>query len=188
MSIIDYTGIPHGFTPAASLASGHPLAAQQPAKEVDGKPLHRLAAVRRRQGVSRRTVARRLGIDLATVKRQESPNADLTLSTLYAWQEVLETPVAELLSDEHEPLSMPVMKRAQLLRITKTAAAILERAHQPAVQRMAQMLIEQLCEIMPELAHVGPWHSVGRRRTQDELGQAAMRRLSVDALRGAWED
>ena len=83
---------------------------------------------------------------------------------------------------------MPVMKRAQLLRITKTAAAILERAHQPAIQRMAQMLIEQLCAIMPELEHVGPWHSVGRRRTQDELGQAALRRLSLDALRGVWDE
>lgn len=188
MSIIDYTGIPQGFAPGAALASGPPPAAAQPAVGTAAKPLHRLAAVRRRQGVSRRTVARRLGVDLATVKRQESPDADLSLSTLYAWQEVLETPVAELLSDAHEPLSMPVMKRAQLLRITKTAAAILERAHQPAVQRMAQMLIEQLCEIMPELKHVGPWHSVGRRRTQDELGQAALRRLSLDALHGAWDE
>jgi transcriptional regulator with XRE-family HTH domain len=184
MSIIDYSGIQPGFTTAATLAAEDARAERSLPGPADGKPLHRLAAVRRRQGVSRRTVARRLGIDMAAVKQQESPTTDVSLSTLYAWQEVLEAPISELLSDADEPLSVPVMKRAQLLRITKTAAAILERSHQLAVQRMAQMLIEQLCEIMPELAHVGPWHSVGRRRTQDELGQAAMRRLTLDALQG----
>jgi transcriptional regulator with XRE-family HTH domain len=180
MSIIDYSAMQAEFTHAATLPGENTEAGGS--APADGKPLHRLAEVRRRQGVSRRTVARRLGVDSATVKQQELPTTDVSLSTLYAWQEVLETPVAELLTDANEPLSAPVLKRAQLLRITKTAAAILQRSHQLAVQRMAQMLIEQLCEIMPELANVGPWHSVGRRRTQDELGQAAIRRVTLDTL------
>jgi len=147
-----------------------------------GPALHRLAEVRRRQGVTRRTIARRLNTDIGTVKFQEQPNTDLTLSTLYAWQEVLDVPVSELLAETDEPLSTPVLRRAQLVRIMKTAAAILERSQQPAVNRMAQMLVEQLCEVMPELSGVSPWHTVGRRRTQDELGQAAQRRISVDLL------
>jgi transcriptional regulator with XRE-family HTH domain len=145
-------------------------------------PLHRLAEVRKLQGVTRRTLARRLNTDVASVKRQEQPTADLLLSTLYAWQRILEVPVTELLAEPDEPLSTPVLKRAQLVRVMKTAAAILERAQQPAIRRMAKMLVEQLCEIMPELAEVGPWHAVGRRRTQDELGQAALRRFSLEGL------
>jgi len=149
--------------------------------------LHRLAEIRRRQGITRRTVARRLKTDVGTVKSQERPDSDLTLSTLYAWQEVLDVPVAELLADTDEPLSTPVMKRAQLVRIMKTATAIYERSQQPAIKRMAQMMVEQLCEIMPELNGIGPWHSVGRRRTQDELGQAALRRVSIDAIHDTLE-
>ena len=149
---------------------------------INDRPLHRLAEIRRRQGVTRRTLARRLNTDIGTIKVQEHPSADLSLSTLYAWQEVLDVPVSELLVESDEPLSTPVLKRAQLVRIMKTAAAIQERSQQMAVKRMAQMLIEQLCEIMPELSGVSPWHTVGRRRTQDELGQAAYRHITADLL------
>jgi hypothetical protein len=55
----------------------------------------------------------------------------------------------------------------------KTAAAIRERAGNHPVSRLAQMLIEQLLELMPELKDVGPWHSVGQRRSLDEYGRAA---------------
>ncbi len=149
---------------------------------INDRPLHRLAEIRRRQGVTRRTIARRLNTDIGTIKSQEQPDADLSLSTLYAWQEVLDVPVSELLMETEEPLSTPVLKRAQLVRIMKTAAAILERSQQPSIRRMAEMLVEQLCEIMPELHGVSPWHAVGRRRTQDELGQAALRRISAELL------
>jgi transcriptional regulator with XRE-family HTH domain len=142
------------------------------------RPLHRLAEVRRLQGVTRRTVARRLNTDISTVKQQEQSASDLPLSVLYQWQAALEVPISELLVESEEALSAPVMKRAQLVRLMKTAAAILERSQQPAIRRMAQMLAEQLVEIMPELQTVSPWHAVGRRRTQDELGQAAQRSLS----------
>ena len=145
--------------------------------------LHRLAKVRRRQGITRRTLARRLNIDVDTVKHQEKPTTDMPLSTFYAWQKVLDAPIAELLVESGEPLSAPVLRRAQMVRLMKTAGAILERAQQISARRMAQMLIDQLCEVMPELKTVSPWHAVGRRRTRDELGQAACRRIPTDALR-----
>ena len=172
MSIVD-CGVP---------ASGtmHGAAIRMPCAD---RPLHRLAAVRQQQGVTRRTLARRLGMDISTVKWQELSTSDLSLSKLYKWQEVLEVPVAELLVESEETLSAPVLRRAQLVRLMKTAAAILERSQQVAIRRMAQMLVEQLIEIMPELASVGPWHTVGRRRTRNEMGQAAQRRLSVDLFR-----
>jgi len=117
------------------------------------------------------------------VKWQEQPTSDILLSRLYAWQQVLDVPVAELLVDTDDPLSPPVMKRAQMVRIMKTAVAILERSHQVGIRRMAQMLVEQLIEIMPELASVTPWHAVGKRRTQDDLGQAASRGFSLHLVK-----
>ena len=146
------------------------------------RPLHRLAKVRHRQGITRRTLARRLNIDVDTVKHQERPTTDMPLSTFYAWQEVLDTPIAELLVESGESLSAPVLRRAQMVRLMKTAGAILERAQQLPIRRMAQTLIDQLCEAMPELKTVSPWHAVGHRRTSDELGQAAYRRIPTDAF------
>jgi transcriptional regulator with XRE-family HTH domain len=146
------------------------------------RPLHRLAEVRHRQGISRRKVARRLNIDVATVKHQEQPTTDMPLSVLYAWQEVFDTPIAELLVESGESLSAPVLKRAQMVRLMKTAQAILERAQQLHIRRTAQMLIDQLSEVMPELETVSPWHAVGHRRTSDELGQAACRHIPTDAF------
>jgi transcriptional regulator with XRE-family HTH domain len=146
------------------------------------RPLHRLETVRRLQGVSRRAVARRLNMDLATVKQQEQETSDLLLSTLYKWQELLDVPVAELLVDSADTLAFPIMKRAQMIRLMKTALSIMEHATQVAIRRMAQMLIDQLVELMPELEGVGAWHAVGQRRRLDEYGRAAERRLSPDVF------
>ncbi|NUQ66627.1 MAG: helix-turn-helix transcriptional regulator [Pirellulales bacterium] len=172
MSIVDYP------LPSAGITPGAPVR-----REATGRRLHRLAEVRQQQGVSRRTVARRMNVEVSQVKQQEEETADIPVSVLYEWQQALEVPVAELLVEVDEPLSGPVMKRAKMVRIMKTAAAILERAQQPGIRRMAQMLVEQLVELMPELAEVTPWHAVGKRRTKDDIGQAAHRRLSLDVFR-----
>ena len=55
----------------------------------------------------------------------------------------------------------------------KTVAAILERSESKSICRLAEMLTEQLTELMPELKDVSPWHSVGQRRTAHELGRIA---------------
>jgi transcriptional regulator with XRE-family HTH domain len=141
-----------------------------------------LKEVRRIQGITQRTVARRLNTSVADVKLQECTDTDMPLSTLYRWQEVLDVPMIELLMEPEEPLSTPVLKRAQLVRLMKTAMAICERSKQIPIQRMAQVMVDQLIEIMPELAEVSPWHAVGKRRSQDEYGQAAFRQLPADLL------
>jgi len=147
------------------------------------RPLHRLRRVRRQQGVSLHTMAQRLRTTVGDVKWQEQEKADLLLSKLYRWQKVLDIPVAELLVEPDEPLSPPVMKRARMVRLMKTVAAILERSQEPAIERLARMMADQLIEIMPELEGVGPWNAVGQRRTMDELGQAAQRCISLEMLR-----
>ena len=146
------------------------------------RPLHRVGVVRRLQGISRRTVARRLNIDLATIKLQEDEASDMMLSSLYRWRDLLEVPVSELLVETGDPLSQPVMKRAQLVRLMKTVLAIVEQTNQPSIRRMAQTLIAQLTEVMPELEGVGPWHAVGQRRRRDELGRVIDRRISDDVF------
>jgi transcriptional regulator with XRE-family HTH domain len=150
-----------------------PVVALAPAE----RRLHRLATVRRQEGISRRTVARRMKTTISDVKRQENETSDLPLSALYKWQEALEVPVSELLADSEQPLSSPVRERAKLLRIMKTAVTILERSRQTAIRRMAQTLVEQLIELMPELEGVGPWPAVGKSRLPSDYGQVVRRRL-----------
>ena len=154
----------------------------------DGAPrpsptLHRIGAVRRQQGVTLRNVARRLGIALAVVRRQEQPDADLRLSDLHRWQQVLEVPVAELLVEGDGQLSGPVLERSRMVKLMKTAAALRERTAGTPAGRIGEMLVEQILEIMPELSDVTPWHTVGQRRTLDDLGRTGRCIVSEDLFR-----
>jgi transcriptional regulator with XRE-family HTH domain len=144
---------------------------------------HRIAEVRRQQGVTLRNVARRLGMPLPVAREQEQPQCDLRISDLLRWQEVLEVPVAELLVEGDGALSGPVLERSRMVKLMKTVAAIRDRTQDPSIGRMVDMLVEQILEIMPELSDVTPWHSVGQRRTSDDLGRTACRVISEDLLR-----
>ena len=141
------------------------------------RPLHRIADVRKRQGISMRSVARRMHTSIDQVRQQEEPNCDMLLSELLRWQEALEVPVSDLLVECEAPLSEPVLTRARLLRIMKTVRAIKETAASSSIQRFATMLEQQLVEVMPELKDVSAWHSIGQRRSPNELGRAAERTL-----------
>lgn len=145
-------------------------------------PLHRLKAVRRQEQISQATLARRLGTTVHAIERQEEETSDMLLSTLYQWQEALDVPISELLTESDQSLSAPVMRRAQLLRIMKTATTILERSRQSSIRRFAQMLVDQLTELMPELKEVTPWPAVGKRRSRRDVGQAARRCVSSRML------
>ena len=138
--------------------------------------------VRRSQGISRRTVARRLNIEVEQVRQQECEAADLPLSMIYAWQKALDVPLGELLVEADESLVSPVLERSQLVRLMKTVLAIREQTKQESIRRMTQTVCDQLVEIMPELASVGPWHAVGKRRRLSELGVAAQRRLAEEVF------
>jgi transcriptional regulator with XRE-family HTH domain len=147
-----------------------PVAASQ-------RPLHRIADVRKRQGVSVRSAARRMHTSIDQVRRQEEPGCDLLVSELLRWQQALEVPVGDLLVESEAPLSEPVLTRARLLRVMKTVKAIRETTTSTSIQRFATMLEQQLVEVMPELKDVSAWHSIGQRRSPDELGRAAERTL-----------
>ena len=143
----------------------------------DRKPLHRIADVRRRQGISVRSAARRMHTPIDQVRRQEEPANDMLLSELFRWQQALDVPLADLLVETDGPLSEPIMTRARLLRIMKTVRAIKETATSSSIQRFATMLEQQLVELMPELKDVAAWHSIGQRRSPDEVGRTAERVL-----------
>jgi transcriptional regulator with XRE-family HTH domain len=143
-------------------------------KKLSTRGFHRIADARKRQGLSLRAVAKRLERDVQELRAQERPDYDLRLSDLYRWHAILDVPISELLDEpDMSSLSPPVMKRAQLLKIMKTVKAILESTADESVGRMAESLVAQLTEIMPELANVPAWPAVGQRRTLDEYGRTA---------------
>ena len=122
-------------------------------------------------------IARHLGVSVLEAKLQERETTDIPLSLLYKWQQALSVPVSELLVEPDGSLSLPLRKPAQMIRVMKTAKAILETTDEPSVRHMAGMLVGQLDQIMPNLREVGPWHRVGRRRPRDDLGRAADRSI-----------
>jgi transcriptional regulator with XRE-family HTH domain len=139
---------------------------------------HQLATIRRREGVALRTVARLLGIDLAEAARQEQETTDLPLSILYKWQAALGVPLAELLIDSEETLSPAVAQRSQLIKVMKTAATLQSKADTAPVRRLAETLVGQLLQVMPELEGVGPWQDyAGGRRNREPCGRVVERQI-----------
>lgn len=173
MSVADDYMMTSHFTPGVGPSPSNPAADGAAPAAQPQVARHRLAEVRRQQGVSVRSAARRMGVPMEQVRREERPDTNLSLSDLARWQLALEVPLVDLLQDNNAPISAPILKRAKWLRLMKTVKALGELESTPAVARMTQMLEQQVTEVMPELADVGAWHSVGQRRTQDELGRVA---------------
>ena len=185
MATVDHLGMPSDVIPVEP--NGEDLPARSSGVH-PGPRWHRIRTVRLQQGVSLRSVARHSGVEVRQLRIQEQECADLRLSDLHKWQKALDVPLSELVVEPDSSLSRPVMERARMIRLMKTAVAIRERAKSVEIQRMAQMLTEQLAEIMPELSEVNPWHEFGQPRGWNEYGRIVERTISDDMFQQASYD
>jgi transcriptional regulator with XRE-family HTH domain len=152
------------------------------------RQLHRLKTVCRLEGVSKHTLARQLNCSVATVSRQIEPDSDILLSDLYKWSRALEVPAAELVGESDDEIpAAGVRRRAQLLRVMKTAVSIREACCEPEVWSSVENIIEQLIGIMPQLEDVSAWRQIGQRRRLDEYGVTADRVLPLDVVHALTE-
>ncbi len=135
--------------------------------------LHRIRTVRLRERVSLKSASRRLSLSMSKLRALEDEANDIRLSTLYAWQSVLGVPVSELVIDSGLSLSEPIRQRACLLRIAKTANTIHKKCRDQAVRSLAESLVRQLAEIMPEVNEIGAWPEGDRHRSSTDLGRIA---------------
>ena len=158
---------------------------RKPSAAKKSRQLQQVGEARRRQGLSIRCVAQRLGLTVGEIRAKEEANADMLLSELYRWQSVLDVPLEELLADPDDELSPRVLMRARMLRVMKTARALRAQARTEAEHRLAKLLISQLIEIMPELKEVAAWPAVGHRRTADEIGRIGERPIPDDFMHEA---
>ncbi|HUS38249.1 MAG: helix-turn-helix transcriptional regulator [Pirellulales bacterium] len=116
--------------------------------------LHRIGVARQQQGISLRTVARRMQKTVAEVRDQELSSTDLNLSTVYNWCEALNLPVEELLVEPSEGFSTPILKRTQLINLMKMALTIGQAAKDDAIRRLAEAMVDQMVDLMPELGQI----------------------------------
>ncbi len=142
--------------------------------------MHRIRAVRQEQGLSLRRIAQQMKMDVEVLRDEEEQQNDMPLSRLYAWQKALEVPIADLLVDNDSPLSAPVLQRARMVRLMKSVAGILEKAHDPGIRRLAEGMAEQLTQMMPELKGVTPWHEASDRRQPVRFGRIVQQVYSYD--------
>lgn len=147
-----------------------------------GRALHRIAEVRLSQGITLRTVARRCGQTVGRLREEESPQADLCLSSLYRWAEALRVPVSDLLIEPDATLSPSVAERAKLVRLMKSVEALRAHAESGAVRRLADTLRQQLLEIMPELVDVTAWPSDSARRPAGITGRISENPISLEGF------
>lgn len=162
---------------ARSKLPSSPPRSERRSSEKSARPLHFIASTLRRQNATLAGCARRLGISPSEAAAQIRPDADLSLSQLYAWRAVLDVPTSELLPlDDLVP--DPIRNRALLLRIMKTARQLQDLSRASRLESAVASLVDQLIELMPELAEVPAWPTVGQSRAPRDLGGATRR---VDA-------
>jgi hypothetical protein len=143
--------------------------------------LNRVAEVRCSQGISDRSMCKRLNIDLGRLRELEDPCRDLSISELMLLQTALEVPLVDLIEDSNS-MSRPTLERAKMVRVMKTASAIGECKLTVRAQRLAQMLKEQLIELMPELSEVSPWPQFGSRRSSDSVARVLSHEINTSHL------
>ena len=150
-------------------------------EEVTSRPdlPHRLQAARLDAGVSLRAMALRMKVKVSQAKAEEEGDRDLCISDLHRWQEALQIPLQELLEPPKNTLSEPVRQRACMIRVAKTAKTLARNCSRIREQRLAQRLVDQLQELMPELEDVGPWPE-GTPRSRDDLGRSAYEIMTTD--------
>jgi hypothetical protein len=153
-------------------------------RPADRPVLHRIAEVRRQHNVSTRSLARRMKTSDVLVRQQEEQTCDLPLSVLYKWQSALDVPIVELLVEPGPGLSPNVRCRAAMLKVMKTVRSIEERVGTEPTSFLVQGLVTQLIEMMPELASVDAWPSVGKRRTGTEISPIEERAIPARLFDG----
>jgi transcriptional regulator with XRE-family HTH domain len=111
-------------------------------------------------------------VTVSQAKAEEEGERDLSITDLHRWQQALNIPLEELLVPPTTSLSEPIRQRACMIRAGKTAKTLLKTCQGVRNQRLARRLMDQLVELMPELAEVGAWPE-GTLRSRDELGRGA---------------
>ena len=140
-------------------------------------PLHRIGIARRQQGMSLRTVASRMQTTVSELRSQEDDDADLPLSVLYRWCQVLDVPVEELLVEPKDTFSTPILQRTQMMHLMKTAMAIQENCRSEQVGRLVTTMIDQLVDAMPELKEIRTRQPAPDKSSSKRLGRAAYHTL-----------
>src|SRR5688572_18879688 len=114
-TVVDFFATPT-ITPVVTAPA--PASSTLPANST--KRMHRIRTVRRLQGVSLRSAARQIGVDVRRLRAQEAETADLHISDLHKWQKALDVPMSELLEEPDTQLSRPILERARMIRLMKT--------------------------------------------------------------------
>lgn len=151
--------------------------------------LHRIKQVRITEGISLAMLARRMNKATSILRDQEQEHTDLTLTELYCWQAALKVPLRELLVEPEYALSEPIRARASLIRMATTAKAILKTSTSRVTRCLAQDLLHQMTNMMPELENLLPelnhrhsWREL-KTRGQD-FGRTAERIIDSKWIKG----
>lgn len=109
-----------------------------------------LGEARTAQGVSLESISRFLGMTPRQIKALEDSSYDPRVSEIHKWQKALDIPISELISECECELSGPILSRAKMVRLMKTAISLREAEKMKST--LSQLLIDQILEIMPELS------------------------------------
>lgn len=131
------------------------------------KLVHRLREVRQLSKVSLRSLSRRTGIPISTLRRQEESN-DVNLLDLQLWKEALGVPYMELFNDSPERMDEMTRLRAGLIQVMRAVKSLKNEELSETQQAILHNMTRDLESMMPELSEIGSWPQYGGKRKRNE--------------------
>jgi transcriptional regulator with XRE-family HTH domain len=122
----------------------------KPAAATPKVALHRLAEVRKKNGVTWFELARRMGVTAEHVRHQEEAE-DVSIGTLKLWSAALNVPITDLIVEPDEWLNAAHLEKPEAERLLRLAYKLRDRSRRRAIQRLAQTFVDQLTEMYPEM-------------------------------------
>ena len=122
----------------------------EPRSGIPQPPLHRLRAVRERQGLTLEVLAARMGVDRMQLQAEEHPESDVTLSVLSRWSHALQVPTSDLLIDHESDSFRSQLSPVRLRQLEELADQIAATSRDASVRALAEGLSRQLGDMAPE--------------------------------------
>ncbi len=88
--------------------------------------------------------------------------------------------------DAEDGLDEKIRLRSSMLRLTRTAKTILREARSATMRNLAHTMLNQIYEVMPEAASMGPWNEVGQRRGPQDVPRIVEQTIATGPT-GLWK-
>ena len=151
----------------------------------DPQNLHQIGEVRKREGISRRTMVRYFkayGLSSEEIMHQEEQSTDLQITDVRRWASALALPVRELFYSLETGIADETRDKAAMVKLVKSMKSLQEVAaklKKNSIVKITGRILDDVYALLPEFENVSPWPIFGQTRGTDDLGRVVRDQYSA---------